>query len=414
MPAYRYEALDAQGRTLRGVHQAESEKAVRAWLRAQQRVPMQVSAVGGGAAGAVGGEPAGDSVWTAAWRRAVFTRTALTVWTRQLSGLLEAGLPLERALSVLADEAPDERQRALLGLLQTEVQAGTTFARALESAPREFNEIYRAVVSAGEQSGALAAVMTRLADDLEAQQALRAKVVAASLYPAIVSGVALLIVLFLLTYVVPQIAAVFSTSQHALPLLTVVMLGLSRAAREWGLLGLVGLGLAGAAFVVARRQAPIRLRLDAAWLRLPLLGRLAQGYNAARFASTLALLAGAGVPILRALQTAAHTLHNRALRADALEALARVREGAPLGSALAARKRFPALLPVFARLGEQTGQLPAMLDRAAQQLASDVQRRALALATALEPALVVGMGAVVMLIVLAVLLPIIQMNTWVR
>ena len=211
MPAYRYEALDAQGRTLRGVQQGESEKAVRALLRAQQRVPLQVSVVSGATSSMGVTQPGGASVWSTAWRRAVFNRTALTVWTRQLAGLLEAGLPLERALSVLADEAPNERQRGLLGLLQAEVQAGHSFAQALATAPREFNEIYRAVVSAGEHSGALAAVMTRLADDLEAQQTLRAKVVAASLYPAIVSVVALGIVLFLLTYVVPQIAAVFST-----------------------------------------------------------------------------------------------------------------------------------------------------------------------------------------------------------
>ena len=145
-----------------------------------------------------------------------------------------------------------------------------------------------------------------------------------------------------------------------------------------------------------------------------MVGRLARGYNGARFAGTLAMLAGSGVPILRALQAAAETLSNRAMRADAVEALSQVREGAPLASALAAKKRFPGLLSMFARLGEQTGQLPQMLDRAAQQLASEVQRRALALATILEPLLIVAMGAVVMLIVLAVLLPIIQMNAWVR
>ena len=394
---------------------------MRAWLRSQERVPLRVSAASATAAGETHlphseapSAPAWVAWWSAARYRPALNRTGLTVWTRQLAGLLEAGVPLERALQVLAEEATSVRQRALLELLQAEVQAGQPFAQALGAAPREFNEIYRAVVSAGEQSGALATVMTRLADDLEAQQTLRAKVVAASLYPAIVSVVALGIVLFLLTYVVPQIAAVFSTSRQALPLLTVVMLGLSQAVREHGAWGLLGLGLAAAASVWARNQARIRVRLDAAWLRLPLVGRLAQGYNAARFASTLALLSSAGVPILRALHTAAHTLHNRAMRADALEALARVREGAPLGSALAARQRFPALLPVFARLGEQTGQLPTMLDRAAQQLSAEVQRRALALATALEPALVVGMGAVVMLIVLSVLLPIIQMNAWVR
>jgi general secretion pathway protein F len=165
---------------------------------------------------------------------------------------------------------------------------------------------------------------------------------------------------------------------------------------------------------LALQQNAFRLRFDAAWLRLPLVGRLARGYNSARFASTLAMLTAAGVPILKALQAAADTLSNQALRADALEALVRVREGAPLGTALAQNARFPGLLSMFARLGEQTGQLPVMLQRAAQQLSSEVQRRAMALATVLEPLLIVGMGGMVMLIVLAVLMPIMELNQWVK
>jgi general secretion pathway protein F len=168
------------------------------------------------------------------------------------------------------------------------------------------------------------------------------------------------------------------------------------------------------AFRLAMRQAALRMRFDAAWLRLPLIGRLARGYNSARFASTLAMLTAAGVPILKALQAAADTLSNQALRADALEALVRVREGAPLGTALAQNARFPGLLSMFARLGEQTGQLPVMLQRAAQQMSGEVQRRALALATVLEPLLIVAMGGMVMLIVLAVLMPIMQLNQFIK
>ena len=171
---------------------------------------------------------------------------------------------------------------------------------------------------------------------------------------------------------------------------------------------------AGVVLASALRNEAFRQRFDAAFLNLPLIGRVSRGYNAARFAGTLAMLANAGVPILKALQAAAETLANRALRADALAALVQVREGAPLASALAAKKRFPGLLAMFARLGEQTGQLPQMLDRAAKQLNGEVQRRAMALATILEPLLIVLMGGVVMLIVLAVLLPIIQLNTWVK
>jgi general secretion pathway protein F len=325
-----------------------------------------------------------------------------------------AGLPLERALTALAEEAETPRQRELLAHLKSEVNGGSTFARALATAPREFDDVYRAVVAAGEQSGALGAVLERLAEDLEQRQALRAKVVGAMLYPAVVCVVALVIVVVLVTYVVPQIAGVFSSSKRALPVLTTAMLGISAFARQWGWLVVAVLGLALASLALARRGAAFRERTDALLLRLPLAGRLVRGYNAARFAGTLAMLAGAGVPILKALQAAAETLGNRALRTDALDALVQVREGAPLASALAAKPRLPGLLAMFARLGEQTGQLPAMLGRAAAQLSAEVQRRALALATLLEPLLIVAMGIIVVLIMLAVLLPIIQLNTWVR
>jgi general secretion pathway protein F len=270
------------------------------------------------------------------------------------------------------------------------------------------------VIAAGEESGHLGDVLNQLANDLEDQQVLRSKLLSASLYPAIVSLVALAIVIFLVTSVVPQVAGVFAGTKRQLPFLTVAMLALSDFVRAWGWLVLLGLGLGGFGLRLALKQTAFRLKFDAAWLRLPLVGRLARGYNSARFASTLAMLTAAGVPILKALQAAADTLSNQALRADALEALVRVREGAPLGTALAQNARFPGLLSMFARLGEQTGQLPVMLQRAATQLSSEVQRRAMALATVLEPLLIVGMGGMVMLIVLAVLMPIMELNQWVK
>jgi general secretion pathway protein F len=405
VPAYKFEALDAAGKARTGLLEADNARAARSQLRAQALVPLLVTAVG---------SAANDGSLKRFTSRRVFSRTSLAVWTRQLAGLVGAGLPLERALTALADEAEDARQRELVAHLKSEVNAGSPFARALASAPREFDDVYRAVVAAGEQSGALGAVLENLADDLEERQALKAKLVAATLYPAIVSVVAVLIVVFLVTYVVPQVANVFVNSKRALPWLTVAMMSLSSFIRSWGWL-LVLAGAGGAfAFVLARRNEAFRERFDAGWLNLPLVGRLARGYNGARFAGTLAMLAGAGVPILKALQAAAETLSNRAMRADAMVALTQVREGAPLAAALAGKKRFPGLLAMFARLGEQTGTLPRMLQRAAVQLSAEVQRRALALATILEPLLIVAMGVVVMLIVLAVLLPIIQLNTWVK
>lgn len=406
MPAFRYEALTAGGKSSTGLLDADNAKAARAQLRAQALVPLSVTPVAvGGRGGSGGGIRLG---------RRVFSNTSLTVWTRQLAGLVGSSLPLERALTALADEAEDPRQRELVAHLRSEVNAGAPFARALASAPREFDDVYRAVVAAGEQSGALGTVLERLADDLEERQALRAKLIGATLYPAIVSLIAVVIVVFLVTYVVPQVASVFTSSKRALPGLTIAMLAISGFVRNWGFMVLLLLALGGAGLAYALRSEAFRERFDAGWLGLPLLGRLSRGYNAARFAGTLAMLAGAGVPILKALQAAAETLGNRAMRADAMDALVQVREGAPLASALAGKKRFPGLLAMFARLGEQTGRLPEMLARAAAQLGAEVQRRAMAVATILEPLLIVVMGVVVMLIVLAVLLPIIQLNTWVR
>ncbi|MBI3155644.1 MAG: type II secretion system inner membrane protein GspF [Burkholderiales bacterium] len=404
MPAYRYEALDAAGRSAGGLVEADNARAARAQLRGRGLVPLAVAPVAS----------AGDAGAAPRFTRRAFGRTGLAVWTRQLAGLVASGLPLERALTALADEAETERQRDLVAHLRAEVNAGSSFARALASAPREFDEVYRAVVAAGEASGALGGVLERLADDLEERQALRAKLLGAMLYPAIVSALAVLIVIFLLTYVVPQVASVFTGSNRALPALTRAMLALAKFVRHWGwAVALVAVGSV-TALVMLRRGEAFRRRSDAFVLRLPLAGRLARGYEAARFAGTLSMLAAAGVPILKALQAAAETLANRALRADALDALTQVREGAPLASAIAAHPRLPGLLAMFARLGEQTGQLPTMLQRAAAQLAAEVQRRAMALATILEPLLVVAMGVVVLLIVLAVLMPIIQLNTWVR
>jgi len=404
MPAYAFEALSADGQTRKGTLEADSAKSARTQLRTQGLVPLSVEAVQAAKVGSAG----------ALFTRRILGAQALAVWTRQLAGLVGSGLPLERALASLSSEAESEAERNLVADLRAEVNSGSTFGRALAQHPREFSAIYVAVVGAGEQSGNLGLVLEHLAQDLEDQQVLNAKLLGAALYPAIVSLVALAIVLFLVTYVVPQVASVFAGSKRALPFLTVLMLGLSDVVRSYGwlMLGLLVLGIGAARW--ALRAPELRYRFDAAWLGLPIIGRLSRSYNAARFASTLAMLAAAGVPILKALQAASDTLSNQAMRRDAQDALVAVREGAPLASALAQKKRFPGLLSMFARLGEQTGQLPLMLQRAASQLSSEVQRRAMQLATLLEPLLIVLMGLVVMLIVLAVLLPIIQMNQLVR
>ena len=405
MPAYSFEALQADGQTRKGVIEADTARLARAQLRGQALVPLAVEPVTGAADSLLSRPIAGGRA---------FGSTQLAIFTRQLAGLVASGLPLERSLSALSDEAEDDRQRNLIANLRAEVNAGAPLARAMAQHPREFSLVYTAVIAAGEQGGHLGGVLERRADDLEERQALKGKLIGAALYPAIVTLVAIVIVVFLVSYVVPQVATVFAGTKHALPMLTVAMLAISSFVRSWGwwLLGAIVLIAAGARWALT--IPAFRQKFDAAWLRLPLVGRLARGYNAARFGSTLAMLAGAGVPILRALQAAGVTLNYTAMRRDAEDALVLVREGAPLAAALAQKKRFPGLLAMFARLGEQTGQLPLMLQRAAVQLSTEVQRRAMQLATVLEPLLIVVMGVVVMLIVLAVMLPIIQLNQWVK
>jgi len=405
VPAYSFEALTPQGETRTGVIDADSPRSARSILRTQSLVPLHVNVVG---------QKNTSPLNRVIWEKRVFSQTDLVVWTRQLASLVGAGLPLERSLTALSEESSSTQQRDLVAGLRAEVNAGSPLAQALAQHPQEFDELYVSVIASGEQSGRIAQVLDQLADDLEAQHQMRNKLTAAMLYPAIVSAVAFLIVMFLLTYVVPQVASVFTSGNRSLPLLTIVMLAISRFVQNTWMYGLFIAIIGAWVLRMALQQESFRERFDAAWLQLPLLGKLSLGYNAARFASTLALLVGAGVPMLRALQSAAQTLSNRALRADAMLAIDLVREGAPLASALSQNKRLPSLLSMFARLGEQTGRLPEMLRHAANHLSNEVQRRAMQLATWLEPLLIVAMGAVVLLIVLAVMMPIIDLNQMVR
>jgi general secretion pathway protein F len=412
MPAYAYEAIEASGKTTKGVVEADSAKLARTLLRQQQLTPLSVTAIEAGQAARGEALPF--------WRRPIGrTKAALSfadrvLWTRQLASLLGAGLPLERALKALVDEATRDTHVHLLAEIRSDVQAGQSLALSLSKHPGSFPHTYCAVIAAAEQTGQLAHVLEQLAQDLDEQQALRGKLLAAALYPAVVCGAALLIVVFLMTSVVPQVAQVYSQGTRTLPLLTQVMLAISGFLRQQGVLLLVMLALTFWGFGLALKRPQLRLAWDDFLLRLPVLGRLMRDYNAARFASTLSILNRAGVPILGALQAALETLSNRAMQADAAHALIQVREGAPLGLALAKGKRFPSLLLMFIRLGEQTGQLSTMLHRVAQQLSTEVQRRAMGLAGILEPLLILGMGVVVMVIVLAVLMPIMELNQWVR
>ena len=292
--------------------------------------------------------------------------------------------------------------------------AGHTLASALAAYPRDFPDIYRALVAAGEQSGDLAGVMGRLADYIESRGALVQRVALAFIYPAIVTLVAVAVIIVLLTYVVPQVVDVFRQTGQALPWLTQALIVASDFTRQWGWAVLVLLAIGWFGWRAALRAPSVRLAWHARTLRLPVAGRLISGLETARFASTLAILVASGVPLIRALEAVAQTLANEALRHNVLDAIGRVREGVPLPRALAAAGRFPPMMVHLIASGEATGALADMLDRAARTLSSETERRALALTSLLEPLLILAMGAIVLLIVLAVMLPIIEINQLVR
>jgi len=412
--AFRYSAADSLGKDQVGVLEADSARQARQLLRAQGLVPLVVEPVEGEAARRAPG----------AMRGRRLSQTELAVLTRQFASLLAAALPIADALTVLVEQSEQQARREMMAAIRTEVRGGMSLSNALARHPRQFPAIYRALIGAGEESGKLGSVLASLADYVEERARLQGKITLAFVYPIILTSVSLLAVTFLLTYVIPQVVEVFNQTRQALPLITQLMIGLSRFLRSYGWIVL----LAGAGIVYGVRRAlrveAVRLRWDRRVLRLPVLGPLARSLDTARFASTLSILVGSGVPMLRALQAAGETVTNLALRQRVGEATQRVREGASLARALRSEdaergapgrlRLFPPVLIHLIGSGESTGKLPEMLARAADMHAREAERRALLLTSLLEPALILIMGVVVMMIVLAVLMPIIEINQLAR
>lgn len=401
MARFQFEAANGNGEIQRGTTEGESARSVRTQLRERGLTPLDIreAASGGGAL---------------AWLNPKLGASDLCWATRELASLLGARLTLEAALVATIEQAERKHVADALSAVCDGVRAGMRLADALGERPRDFPQIYRALVSAGEDSGDLARVMERLADYLENRDNLRGKVLTAFIYPAIVGFVSLCIVVFLLGYVVPQVIGAFSQARQELPAITQVMLAASAFVRQWGwltagvIVGAVALGRA------SLRDAGRRLRWHALVLRLPMVGRYALGVDTARFASTLSILMDAGVPLLRALEAARQTLSNEWIKRCVLEATGRVKEGTPLAVALKAQKIFPSNLVHLVASGEKTGALASMFERAAQNLSRDLERRAMRLTTLLEPLMILGMGGVVMAIVLAVLMPIMEINQMIR
>jgi len=399
MEAFRYEALDAAGRSVSGVVQADTPREARTQLRAQGLLPSALGRV--------------HKQSLHPWARGV-SAAQLSLLTRQMATLLDSGLTMEQALAALIEEAGAPLTREVLAGVKAEVMTGASLAAALGSYAGSFPEFYRALVQGGEESGALPTVLGQLADYLDARQALRQKTSLALLYPILVSVVALAIVTGLLIYVVPQVVQVFQQSRQALPLLTRALIGLSDFLRAaWPYLLVIIVGMAVGARMALRRAAP-RRRWHAILLALPGLGPLVRGVDTSRFASTLAILVAGGVPLLGALASAARGMSNVVMREAVERTIERLREGVSLARALGETRAFPPLLVHLVASGEMSGKLEQMLERGARLETQALERRLAVFLTLLEPLMILAMGAVVLLIVLAILLPIIEINQLVR
>jgi general secretion pathway protein F len=401
MTAFRYRAVGLDGRTIQGVVDADTSRQARAQLRSQGLFALEVALAGAG--GGLAAAPA-----------ARLRPSALTLLTRQWATLLEAGIPVERALAALMEQNEDARTRRLLAAVRDELLAGHPLHRALARFPETFGSLYCALVAAGEQSGQLDRVMMRLADNLEGAAALRQKLIQALVYPVLVVLVASAVVFALMLYVVPQVVAVFQSGRQALPPLTRGLIALSDFLRAaWPLLAAAGLGGLWAARRALRVPA-VRLAWHRRLMRLPFAGRLLLGLDSARLAQTLAILVGSGVPLLAALHAGAAVVWLLPLREALQAAAAQVREGMPLHRALAQARHFPPLLVHMVASGEAGGRLEQMLERAARQQTEEAGNRLVMAMSLLEPALILAMGLIVLVIVLAILQPIIEINQLLR
>lgn len=404
MPAFEYQALDQAGRTHKGVLQGDTPKAVRQVLRDQGLVPLEMSEVR---------EQAPRREFKELFGRGI-AASDLAVLTRQWATLVRAGLPLDEVLSALAEQSGDARAQRMLVAVRSKLMEGRTLADCLGEFPESFPELYRSAVAAGEQSGKLDRVLERLAGFLEERQQIGQRVIAALIYPALLSVVAFGIVAGLLGYVVPQVVGVFEQLQAQLPWPTRVLLALSAFVRSFGPYLLVA-GIGGLiALRMALSRPAFRSRWHALLMRLPLLGTLLRAQDTARFSRTLSIATAASVPLLEALRLGSATLTLLPLREAISAAIARVREGGSLSRALAESGRFPPLLTRLVGSGEKSGELEPMLDHAADLQEKQVQGALGAFVAILEPLLIVAMGALVLFMVLAILLPIFEMNQIIR
>jgi general secretion pathway protein F len=400
MGAFEYTAVDPAGKELKGVIEGDTPRQVRQLLRERQLLPLSVAEV-------AKKEASRQRAFT--FRRSI-SATDLAMITRQLATLVQSGMPLEEALLAVGEQNAAPRLKSIVLGVRSKVMEGHSLADGLTDFPKAFPELYRATVSAGEQSGHLDAVLERLADYTESRQELRQKILNAMIYPVTLTILAVAIVSLMLVYVVPKVVGVFANTGQDLPVLTSSLIALSDFLRSWGLALVIAIAAAAWVFRRVLRQPDHRRKFDRFLLRVAIVGRLVRGFNTARFTRTLSILVGSGVPVLESLRISAQVITSLPMRDAVEDVSARVREGGAIGRSLSDSGLFPPLCIHLISSGEASGKLDTMLARAAANQEREMDGLIAALLGILEPALIVGMGGVVLLIVLAILLPIFELN----
>ncbi len=400
MGAFEYTALDPGGNERKGILEGDTPRHIRQLLREQQLLPVTIAEVA---------QREAKRQRSFSLMRRV-SAADLALFTRQLATLVRAGLPLEESLLAVSQQTEKPRMQSIIHGVRARVMEGHTLADGFGEFPRVFPEIYRATVAAGEQAGHLDSVLERLADYTESREEIRQKVLAAMLYPIVLTVMCFVIVSFLLVFVVPKVVSVFESTKAKLPLITRVLIGTSDFFRVYGIYLLIGLALA--IWLFARWQRnPAAKRIFQSWqLRVPIVGKLVRGFNTARFTRTFSILSGSSVPVLEAMRIAGEVVTNLPMRDAVTDAAARVREGAPIGRSLARSRLFPPMTIHLISSGESSGQLDSMLERSAISQERELDGMLAAMVGLLGPLLIVLMGAFVMGIVFAMLLPIFQMN----
>jgi general secretion pathway protein F len=402
--ALRYKALDAQGRTVTGVMEADDERQLRQRLRQQNLKPLLVTATTGTESGA------GVRQFFKTRRR--LSVNQLSLLTRQLASLIKSGLPVDEVLRLTLEQSRGDHIKGLLAQVRSRVMEGLSLAQAMSEHPGAFDRMYCAMVRAGESAGFLGDVLERLAVHTENSQQTRQTLQTALIYPMVLMGVSISVVVLLMTFVVPRLVSMFASSNRDLPMLTQVLISISDFFRSgWALLLVFAMVAAMSGFKAWLRVSENRLQWHTLLLRVPGINNTLLQMDCARFASTLAILLGSGVPLLDALRIASEVLNNEQLRASALAVAARVQEGASFSKSLQQEDIFPPLLVQMAANGEANGTLATQLDYAAGWQSRELDVRLGTLMALLEPLTIVLMGGLITLIMLAVLLPVFDMSS---